>query len=424
MKRNYFSVALVFLIFFVISFITNILGPIIPDIIDSFKLSLTMAGFLPFFFFVAYGVMSIPAGILAEQYSTKSLIISAFTLATAGAFLFAGLPLFPVALLSLFFIGAGMAILQVVINPLLRAAGGEEHFAFNSVAAQLVFGGASFLSPMAYTYLVENLKNNPTQSNILIRSLAKVVPANLTWISLYWIFACITLTMVIIIALIRLPKTSRTDAEKAGAWQTHIALLKNNYVILYFVGIFCYVGCEQGIANWMSKFLSIYHGIDPLKEGAAAVSYFWGLLTVGCFLGLILLKLIDSRKILTGFSIAAIVCLTAGLFGSAAIALIAFPAIGFCLSVMWSIIFSLALNSVPAHHGSFSGILCTGIAGGAVIPLIIGGLGDMLGLRFGMIFIYIILGFILSIGFWAKPLINNATFSRTRKNKQTDPTPA
>ena len=55
------------MIFFVISFLTNILGPLIPDIIKSFKLSLTLAGFLPFSFFVAYGVMSIPAGALVER---------------------------------------------------------------------------------------------------------------------------------------------------------------------------------------------------------------------------------------------------------------------------------------------------------------------------------------------------------------------
>ena len=82
---------------------------------------------------------------------------------------------------------------------------------------------------------------------------------------------------------------------------------------------------------------------------------------------------------------------------------------------MWSVIFSLALNSVEKHHGSFSGILCTGIIGGAIVPLIIGWLGDAIGLRFGMMFLYITLGFILSIGFWAKPIINNSTISLKKK---------
>ena len=87
----------------------------------------------------------------------------------------------------------------------------------------------------------------------------------------------------------------------------------------------------------------------------------------------------------------------------------AFPFAGFCLSVMWSIIFALALNSVAEHHGSFSGILCTAIIGGAIAPLVVGSLADRVGLRYAMFFVYLPLGYILSIGFWSRPLVNNET---------------
>ncbi|MDP9230386.1 MAG: hypothetical protein M3O67_06920 [Bacteroidota bacterium] len=70
------------------------------------------------------------------------------------------------------------------------------------------------------------------------------------------------------------------------------------------------------------------------------------------------------------------------------------------------------------NHGSFSGILVTAIIGGAVIPLIIGWLGDHMGLRFGMLFLYFTMGYILSIGFWASPIINNKTIQLFRKNKK------
>ena len=74
MKRNPLIVILVFVIFFVISFLTNILGPLIPDIIESFDLSVSLAGFLPFSFFIAYAVMSLPAGLLIEKYDQKKII--------------------------------------------------------------------------------------------------------------------------------------------------------------------------------------------------------------------------------------------------------------------------------------------------------------------------------------------------------------
>jgi fucose permease len=188
-------------------------------------------------------------------------------------------------------------------------------------------------------------------------------------------------------------------------------LFRNKTVILFFLGIFAYVGTEQGVANWMSKFLAEYHGFDPRVEGANAISLFWGLLTAGCLLGLILLKILDSQLVLKIFAGAAIITLTVALFGNAQMSLWAFPIVGFFASIMWSVIFSLALNSMKSHHGSFSGILCSGIIGGALVPLIIGAIGDLIGLRGGMIFLYITLGYIFSIGFWANPLIKNKTIS-------------
>jgi fucose permease len=409
MKRSMGIVLLVLLIFFVISFLTNILGPLVPDIIKGFSLSLTLAGFLPFSFFVAYGVMSIPAGVLLDRFGQKPILISAFVLAFGGSFLFASFPTFTVALTSLFMIGIGMTMLQVAINPLLRVAGGEEHFAFFSVLGQLVFGSASFLSPHVYSYLVTHLGAEPAPEDGALGLLARLVPADLPWVSLYWVFTVVTLAMILVLIAVRLPRVELAEDEKAGAASSYFELLKNRYVWLFFFGIFAYVGTEQGVANWVSRFLETYHGLDPQVEGARAVSYFWGLLTAGCLLGLVLLKLVDARKVLVGFTAAAMVSLGVALVGPTRVSYVAFMMVGFFLSVMWSVIFSLALNSVAEHHGSFSGILCTGIVGGAVVSALVGWLGDQFGLRAGMTLLFVTLAYILSIGLWAKPLIDNAT---------------
>ncbi|WP_025764297.1 MFS transporter [Dyadobacter tibetensis] len=407
MHRNAFIVGLILLIFFVISFLTNILGPIIPDIVQSFDLSIGLAGFLPFSFFVAYGVMSIPAGLLVERYGEKVMLLSAFFLAFTGALLFAMIPSFTIALTSLFIIGIGMAILQVVINPLLRVAGGESRFAFNSVLGQLFFGGASFLSPMLYSYLVLNVHQG--RSDFPFNLLDGLVPAALKWVSLYWVFAIIAACMVLIIVLVRFPKVELHDDERIDVGKAFNDLSTKRSVWLFFLGIFAYVGTEQGIANWISQFLQMYHGIDPATEGASVISLFWGLLTVGCFLGLVLLRIFDSRQVLIFFTTGAVIALLVALFGTIDMALIAFPLTGFFASVMYSIIFSLALNSVPHHHGTFSGILCAGIAGGAVVPLIIGGLAEIFGLQMAMLFLLVSLGYIFSIGIWARPLVKNET---------------
>jgi len=321
--------------------------------------------------------------------------------------MFAVLPTFLMALLSLFSIGIGMAMLQVVINPLLRHSGGEEHFAFNSVLANFFFGAASFLSPLLYSAMVSKIHSD--NSNPVILFFNTLVSPELKWVSLYWVFAFTCLVMIVVLAFIKFPKVELKADEKIDTGSSFKELVRNKNVTLYFMGIFAYVGTEQGIANWMSKFLQLYHGVDPATGGATAISYFWGLITVGCFVGLLLLKLFDSRSVLLVFALGGIITLSIALFGTIQVALIAFPLTGFFLSIMWSIIFSLGMNSVPHHHGTFSGILCTGIVGGAVVPLIIGGIAELTGLRFAMMVLFITLGYILSIGVWARPLINNST---------------
>jgi len=414
MARDRSMVGMVFLVFFVMSLLTNILGPIVPDIIASFGVSLTAAALLPFSFFIAYGVMSIPAGFLVERFTEKPVMMLAFLAAAAGSLSFALYPTYQVAVVSLFVMGSGMATLQVAINPLLRVAGGEEHFAFNSAFAQLIFGSASFVSPRIYSYLVVNLESALHGENIFLRVLAKLTPPRLPWAAMYWIFTAIAMLMVMILIFFRFPRVHRTAEEQAGTLQMYSSLLRKPIVWLYFISVFAYVGSEQGTADWISKFLAQYHGFDPHTTGASAVSWFWGLLTAGCFIGMLLLKIFDSRHVLIGACAGAFICLTIALFGPGSFSLVAFPAIGMFASVMWPILVSLSLNSVSEYHGAFAGILSTGIMGGAVIPVVIGHIGDVAGLRAGVSFLYLTFGMVLAGGFWARPIIRNATVQLKR----------
>jgi fucose permease len=404
MRNRAVVIGYILCVWFVISFVTNIIGPLMPIIIRDFGLSLGLAGFLPFSFFLAYGVISIPAGMLVEAFGARAILLAAFACNLLGALAIALVPGYLVVIGGLFVIGLGMAMLQVVINPLTRTAGGEAHFAFFSVMGQLVFGLASFVSPLVFAALM--------QGNLDV--LLRLAPANLPWVALYAVFAAIFVLVIVITRVLPLPTIELKDEERAGTGQSYWQLLADKHVRLFFLGIVAYVGTEQSLANWMSQFLSTYHGLSPTVAGAHAVASFWGLMSVGCLLGLLLLRLLDSRIVLTMFSVAAVLCVALALFGSAQLAVWAFPVAGFFLSVMFSVIFSLALNSVPRHHGAFSGILCTGILGGALVPLLVGALGDRVGLRLALTVLFLTLGYILSIGFWARPLIANETVTLRR----------
>jgi len=394
-QRNSRTIVYIMAVFFLISFVTNIIGPLIPIIIKWYSLNYALAGLLPFSFFLAYGIISIPAGFLLERRGQTVTLLGAFGMNVLGCLLIASSASYLAVIAGLFVIGLGMAMLQVVINPLTRSTVGEEHFAFYAVMGQLVFGVASFLSPFALSALQTNAQ-----------AFAAYGPP---WVPFYagagLVFAC----FIALTASIRLPRAELADDERVGSFGTYRELLRNKYVLLFFLGIIAYVGTEQGLADWMGQFLLVYHHVPAETTGAYEVSLFWGLMVIGCMLGLVLLRLLDSQLILRIFGIGAVACVLAALLGPAQVALIAFPLCGFALSVMWSIIFALALNSVAEHHGSFTGILCTGILGGALVPFAIGWLGDHVGLRAAMFLILALLAYIISISFWAKPLTRNET---------------
>ena len=394
-QRNRKTILYIMAVFFLISFVTNIIGPLIPIIIKYYSLNYALAGLLPFSFFLAYGIISIPAGFLLERRGQSVTLLGAFGLNVLGCLLIASSASYLAVIAGLFVIGLGMAMLQVVINPLTRSTVGEEHYAFYAVLGQLVFGLASFLSPFALSLLQTNAD-----------AFAAWGPP---WVPFYAGAGVVFAAFIALTAGIRLPKAELAEDERVGSLATYRELLRNTYVLLFFLGIVAYVGTEQGLADWMGQFLLVYHHVPAETTGAYEVSLFWGLMVIGCMLGLVLLKLLDSQLVLKIFGLGAVACVLAALLGPARVALIAFPLCGFMLSVMWSIIFALALNSVAEHHGSFTGILCTGILGGALIPFAIGWLGDHFGLRAAMFLILALLAYIISIGFWARPLTRNET---------------
>jgi len=380
-------------IFFLISFITNIIGPLIPEIIQSFSLSLSAAAILPFSFFIAYGLFSIPSGYLIEVYGEKKIIIFGLFVSLTGSMFFSLYTNYVSGIISLLLIGTGMSILQVAINPLLRSTTNAENFAFFSIMGQFFFGLASFFSPIFY---VEISNNN------LINLLYDFSPK---WIAIYWTFSIISLMLIFIISISRFPK--KNHKEEKIQYDTLKNILNNKWSYIYFFGIFFYVGTEQGINTWTSQFLYSYHNVDPQNEGAKVISFFWGNMTIGTLIGLVLIKLFDSRKLLIFLSSMSILILSFGLFGEKRIAIIAIPTLGLSISSMWSIIIALALNSFKKNHGTVSGIMMTGIAGGAIYPFIIGFLGDFYELKLGLMILYISLLYILFLGWISKPKVLN-----------------
>ena len=396
MKAN-FNISLVIfvmVVFFIISFITNIIGPLIPQFIKTYNLSLVLASFLPLSFFFSYGIFSIPAGIYLERYGGKIIMAIAFLTSSIGAALIIVYPGYFSFIISFFLIGTGMAILQVAINPLLRQAVSGENFAFFSIIGQLAFGSASFLSPIFYKFLLEN--RNPLGITFF---------SNDPWIWIYVFFIGAIIFLLIFLYLLKIP--SNNSKVEQFDFKTFFNFLLSKKTTFYFFGIFCYVGIEQGINNWSSEFLYQYHLLDPEVVGVEVISSFWGNLTIGTVVSLFLVRLIDEKKLLNIYSLSSALLILFAIHGNANFSVLSFKLLGFSISGVWSVMISLGLNSVSKNHSILTGILLTGIIGGAIFPFIIASIGQLFSLKIGMHTILFGLIYLSYVGFKAKPIVSN-----------------
>jgi fucose permease len=205
-----------------------------------------------------------------------------------------------------------------------------------------------------------------------------------------------------LIILVRFPPVHLDKSERIGNLHSFKNLLGDKQLYFYFFALFSYAACEQGISNWITQFLDTYHSVDSQTTGSLVLSGYWMLLSLGCLIGLVLLKYIDSLKILLVFTIAAMTCFFLSIFGGREMALWCFPLTGFFHSIMWPLILSLAMNAINRHHGSLSGLLFAASSGGAFGAFMVGQLGDVFGLRYGLLFLTICYLVVLSVFFRSK----------------------
>lgn len=376
------------LMFLLIGLLMSIISAIIPEMIRTFHISYGLASALPSAFFIAIALTCIPAGIAGEYYATKKVLIFSFLIGLAGVLTFVLSLTYWASILSLFIIGGMVAVIQVIAVPLLRRTCGAENLTFHATLNNLMYGAGAFFSPLIYAFLSKGRNG---------------------WASSYWLFALLLIFLVVSVIFLKFPMQEKLREEGQTRREIYGELFKNKYVFLYFIALVAYGSCEQGIAAWMSEFFHVYHGLDPQTKGASVLSFYWLLLTGGCFGGMLLLRVFDSRKVLAVLAVLSILCLAFALHGGTTVSKIAFPLVGAFESVMWPVILSLAINSVPKHHEILSGVLYTASLGGALGPVIVGTMGDSFGLRTSLDILFLPFLVVLSVAFWAKPLVANKT---------------
>ena len=368
-------------LFFMMGFITCMNDILIPHLKDIFKLTNVQAMLIQFCFFTAYAIMSIPMGHLVGKIGYKNGVIGGFLLTAVGCLLFypaAESLSYPTFLGALFILASGVTLLQVAGNPYvtLLAKPGKESATLTLVQAFNSLG--TTIAPKIGALLIFT---DAAQKASKAEQIASVqIP--------YLGLAGLLILLAVFVKMIRLPDARKIAVEeseynhdgKHSVWQY-------KHLVFGMAGIFCYVGAEVSIGAFMVNILGFLKGLSH-SEGADMLTYYWGGAMFGRFLGsAVMTRVAPNRYLAFNASVATALLVIAIMVGkgNADVAMWALIAIGFFNSIMFPTIFSLATKNLGKFTNSASGILCTAIVGGALIPLLQGKIAD----DFGMMISYV-----------------------------------
>ena len=398
--------ALAFAVFFILGGVTNINDLLVGKFKPMFQLSHAEANLVQFAFFMSYALFSIPAGIVMSKLGYIRTFVLGFVIVATAALLFipaSQSAAFGGFLAALFLIGAGITVLQVSMNPIITTLGPTETShsrltfaqAFNSIGVTLmVYGGAQVLlgdsKPIdAASATAEQLQAYRVEQGASIgHAYMWLAVAMLAIAALFWVFRS------------ALDHAKAEETKVAGTWNL---LMTNRRVQLGALCIFTYVGAEVAIGSNMIAYLGDQSvlGLD-LESAGKLVAFYWGGAMVGRFVGGFILRLFRPGRVLTTYAAAAIGLIALSAVGSGALSAWALILVGFCNSLMFPTIFSLGTEGLGEQTPQGSGILCTAIVGGALVPFLFGTVADMSGnIRAALIVPAVCYAIIALFGMWA-----------------------
>ena len=368
-------------LFFMMGFITCMNDILIPHLKDIFDLTYVQAMLIQFCFFTAYAIMSIPMGYLVGKIGYKNGVISGFVLTAIGCLLFypaAGSHSYATFLGALFILASGVTLLQVAGNPYvtLLSKPGKESATLTLVQAFNSLG--TTIAPQIGAFLI---LADATQT---VSKAEQISSVQIPYLGL----AGLLIILAVCVKMIRLPdarKIAEEESEhnhdgKHSVWQYR-------HLVFGAAGIFCYVGAEVSIGSLLVSVLGYLKGLDH-ASAAKYLSFYWGGAMVGRFLGSAIMAKIAPNRYLAFNATAAVALLGIAMLAgkaSADIAMWALLAIGFFNSIMFPTIFSLATKGLGRFTSSASGVLCTAIVGGAVVPVVQGWAADTYGLMISFV---------------------------------------
>ena len=351
-KSSFLVLLPIFFGFFVMGFV-DVVGISTSYVQAQFKLSEQVSGFLPSMVFLWFLLLGIPTGALMNKLGRKNTVLLSMVITFIGMIL----PFLTLNNLNIYvcyiafaLLGIGNAILQVSLNPLLSNVVKGNSLTSALTGGQVVKAVSSFCGPFIAGFAAFFLNN---------------------WLYLFPIFGGITLISLFWLFITPIEKEQPCSSTSFG---DAFKLLGNKKILLLFLGIVAVVGIDVGMNTVSGKLIMEFLGLNPLlEESVKQVSYvpsvYFACRTIGAFIGTALLVKIDSVKYFRIHIIIVLLALILLFFFPSQIGLlILIGIVGYALSTIFSIIFSVSILTMPDKANEISGLMVTGIVGGAILP--------------------------------------------------------
>lgn len=353
----------VMLSFFVMGFV-DLVGVAANHMQADFALSDTMANLCPAMVFLWFLLFSIPAGILMNYIGRRKTVLLSLFITTVSLLI----PLlcyeFVMMLISFSLLGIGNVLLQVSLNPLVSNVVSERHLASSLSFGQFIKGIASFLAPFIASWAALTMDE---------------------WRELYPIFLLITLVSIIGLGFTSIEELD--DYSESDSLKSYGRLLGNPLIRLIWIGIICHVGIDVGINLTAPKIFVERLGFSVADASMAGSVYFLSR-TIGCLIGAVVLQYIASERFFRWSVLGLLLALIGLSFASTLEQLYAVLLIlGIGNANIFSILISKVLNTFPDNKNEVSGLMITGLCGGALFVMPMGIVSDWIESQAGALII-------------------------------------
>ena len=360
-------------IFFIMGFVTWMNGPLISFVRVAFDLSDTSAFLVPMVFYFSYFLFSLPASFLARKLGLRGGLSVSLLLCAAGVALFGqfiAMHLYEGALSGLLVMGAGLSLMQVVINPLVSLLGPPERAAQRIAIMGVCNKCAGILAPIVLATLVmgdigsisQRVQDatDPAARNAILTSFVRAIYAP------YMTMAVILLVTAIGVAICRLPDL---QAPALPGPRERSGRIFRPHLIFGIAAMFLYVGIEVMAGDAIGTYGQGF-GL-PLSQ-----TRFFTSLTLTAMLGGYVAGFVIVPRVLTQERLMELACILGGMLTVIAflthgyVSVLCVALLGVANAMLMPTIFPIAIRGAGSWTPLASALLVMAYSGGAVIPQI------------------------------------------------------